>query len=232
MTSSLIVDDVVLLLRDDRGRSRTGRVPPGMVVAGAALAALALDEVGRVAGPGEPGVRAGRLTRTGRAPVDTRLTPLLDRVDGRRPKDAVSRLSSRGIGSGPAERLEREVLEGLAARGAVRPVPSRWLGVWPRTDWVPVPGGERDAVTARVRAVLTGSGPGAVDARTAATVALLLAAEVLPKVVPEVDRRTLKARAREVAASQWAGEAVKKAVEEMFAAMLVTVAAAGAVAAS
>jgi hypothetical protein len=229
--TTTLLDDVTLLLRDDRGRPRNGRVPVGMVLAGAVLAALALDGAVRISGPGEAGTRRGRVVPTGVLPSDARLVPLLDRVAGRKPKDAVWRLSSRGIGSGPAERLEEQVLTSLAERGLLERRAVSVLGVFRRTVWVPGPDtAARRAVLDRVRSALTGSGP--VEARTAATVSLLLAADVLPKIAPDLDRRALRARARQIADSEWAGAAVKKALDEMYAAVLAAVAAGGAVSAS
>lgn len=220
MDTSLL-DDVALLLRDDRGRPVTLSLPTGALLAGAAMAQLALDGAVRLTEAHEPGVRAGRLVRTGEPPSDPRLTPLLDRMDGRRPKDAVSRLTSWGIGRGAGERLDTSVLDRLAAEGVFEVRRTTWLGVVPRTEWVPGPRWDvRTAVVERVRAALAGTGP--VDARTAAAVSLLLAVNALPKVAPPgLDRRALKARAKEISDSQWAATAVKKAVEEMYAAVMV-----------
>lgn len=71
------------------------------------------------------------------------------------------------------------------------------------------------------------------DERTGALVAMLSALNVVPKIVTDaVDKRALKQRAKEIAESDWAADAVKKAVSEMQAAVTTAVVvSAGAVAA-
>ena len=60
-----------------------------------------------------------------------------------------------------------------------------------------------------VLAALTGTADA--DAPTAALISLLLATDLIRKLFPEQDRRALKSRAKEVAESEWAGAAVKRA---------------------
>jgi hypothetical protein len=160
---------------------------------------------------------------TGRAPSDEQLAPLLGSVHDRRPKSAVQRLAGRSMSGGPVGRLRDDLVAGLAARGALERREHRVLGLFTTVRWVPGPEAvARDGVTARLRAALTGTG--VPDPRTAALVSLLLAAEALPRVLPDLERKALKRPAREIAEGEWAGAAVRKAVEEVYAAIATTAA--------
>jgi hypothetical protein len=72
--------------------------------------------------------------------------------------------------------------------------------------------------------------PGAPDERTAALIALLHALKCEHKVVDprpyQLSRRQLRARAAEIAQGNWASEAVRKAIDEMMAAVAAASAAA------
>ena len=74
--------------------------------------------------------------------------------------------------------------------------------------------------------------PGEPDERTAALIALLHALRCEHKVVDpkpyQLSRRQLRARAAEVAQGNWASEAVRKATDEMMAAVAAAVAASAA----
>jgi enolase len=59
--------------------------------------------------------------------------------------------------------------------------------------------------------------------RTAALASLLSAVDAVPKVVPSDDRRAVKRRAKEIAEGEWAGVAVRKAVEAVNAAVATAV---------
>jgi hypothetical protein len=69
---------------------------------------------------------------------------------------------------------------------------------------------------------LTGSETGSrqPDEPTAALISLLLATDLIRKVFPDQDRGALKRRAKEIAASEWAGAAVKRAIDDLNAAMM------------
>jgi Golgi phosphoprotein 3 (GPP34) len=76
-------------------------------------------------------------------------------------------------------------------------------------------------------------GTAAPDERTAAPIALLHALRCEHKVVDprsyQLSRRQLRARAAEIAQGNWASEAVRKAIDEMIAAVAVVVIAGAAV---
>ena len=69
------------------------------------------------------------------------------------------------------------------------------------------------------------------DGRTAALVSLLVAVKAVPKVV-DGDKKAVGARARDIAAGDWAGAAVKKAVNAVNAAQASVIIGAGAAAAA
>jgi hypothetical protein len=68
------------------------------------------------------------------------------------------------------------------------------------------------------------------DGRTAALVSLLVAVKAVPKVV-DGDKKAVRARARDIAAGDWAGAAVKKAINAVNAAQASVIIGAGAAAA-
>ena len=71
------------------------------------------------------------------------------------------------------------------------------------------------------------------DTRTAALIALAHAVGCVDKIVDRrqhgLSRRQLRARAAKIAEGNWASAAVRKAIEDMMAAVLVTITAAGVV---
>ena len=68
------------------------------------------------------------------------------------------------------------------------------------------------------------------DTRTAALIALAHAVRCVDKIVDPrqhgLSRRELRARAAEIAKGNWASEAVRKAIEEMMAAVMIAITAA------
>src|SRR5262249_60415338 len=68
------------------------------------------------------------------------------------------------------------------------------------------------------------------DGRTAALVSLLVAVKAAPKVV-DGDKKAVRARAKDIAAGDWAGAAVKKAINAVNAAQASVIIGAGAAAA-
>jgi cytochrome P450 len=93
---------------------------------------------------------------------------------------------------------------------------SKVLGLFERTTWPTRDPFPEEEVKQRLHtALIAGHTP---TERTVALVALLRATGLLAKVVRTEDRRTLKARAKELAEGDWAAEAVKQAIEEVVAA--------------
>ncbi|TWD74788.1 Golgi phosphoprotein 3 GPP34 [Kribbella amoyensis] len=209
----LIAEDLLLLLYDDEsGKPITGS--PGLDYALAGAVVIELTMLGRVdvAGPGEE-VKEGRLKvldagPTGDPVLDQRLAVLAEKT-GQKPKNVLGKLS---------KKLRDELLARLAERGILEADQDKVLGLFPVTRW-PAKDAQHEAqVREALENVLKlGSLP---DERTGALVALLNALNVVPKVVTDaVDKKALKQRAKEISESAWAAEAVRKAVQEMQAAV-------------
>jgi hypothetical protein len=116
----------------------------------------------------------------------------------------------------------------LAASGVLRAGQGRALGIFPTRTW-PTQDPSHEAETRQLvtQALVQ---PGAPDERTAALIALLHALKCEHKVVDprpyQLSRRQLRARAAEIAQGNWASEAVRKAIDEMMAAVAAASAAA------
>jgi hypothetical protein len=211
-----IAEDLVLLLLDQRsGRALVDSTSFDRVIGGALLLDLATRE--RITADGA-GAKA-RLTVADATPTgDALLDEAVSRLTGKpvRAQKAVERL---------ARRTRVPVLERLVERGLVRREQSRLLGIFPVTTWPPVDPTPGKELRGRVAAVLAdGAQP---EQHVALLISLLHAVKAEHKVV-DGPRRVLRARAKEVAAGEWAGTAVRKAVEAVQASVLVAVTAAGA----
>jgi hypothetical protein len=98
----------------------------------------------------------------------------------------------------------------LVNRGLVRREESKVLGLFPRTSWSAVDSAHEDEVrTGLVAVLVNGQQP---DAQIGGLVALLHAVNAVHKVV-DGDKKALRARAKQISEDNWAGTAVKKAVQ-------------------
>jgi hypothetical protein len=203
-----ITEDLVLLLLDPRtGRSVVDSTSLDRAIGGALLLDLSTRE--RLHADGE-GAKA-RLTVADPAPTgDALLDEALARLAGKpvRAQKAVERL---------AKRVRMPVLERLVQRGLVRREKSSLFGLFPVTTWPPVDPAPRAQLHERVAAVLRdGAKP---DKHVALLISLLHAVKAEHKIV-DANRRELRARAKEVAAGDWAGPAVLKAVQAVQASVM------------
>ena len=213
----LIAEDLLLLLYDDEtGKPITGSPGLDYALAGAVLIELTLLGKIDITVAGD-GAKPGRLkvldpSPTGDAVLDERLAFIAGKP-GKRPKDQIGRLS---------KKLRDQLLGQLAARGVLEADQGRVLGLFPVTRWPAKDARHEAQVRAALESVLkVGTTP---DERTGALVALLSALNVVPKVVTDaVDKKALKQRAKQLAESDWASDAVKKAVTEMQAAVTTTI---------
>ncbi|GHH68737.1 GOLPH3/VPS74 family protein [Promicromonospora soli] len=223
MDLSLAEEYLLLALDDTSGKPLLSSQYLQFALAGASVADLTLHGALEVS-DGADGGRKGRFHVTGRAtPSDPLQREVLDLMHDRKPKDAI-----RKVGQGSfARRLRDSLQQGLAARGVLREEQVKILGLFPSTTWTAHDPAPEAAVRKRVLAALTGRADA--DERTAALVSLLLATDLTRKIYPDQDRRALKRRAKEIAESEWAGAAVKRAIDDVNAAMIAaTVAATGA----
>lgn len=209
----LIAEDLLLLLYDDEtGKPITGSPGLDYALAGAVLIELTLLGKLDIAGPGDV-VKAGRLKVLDPSPagdpiLDQRLAFVVNKP-GKRPKDQIG---------GMSKKLRDHVLARLAERGVLAADRGKVLGLFPVTRWPAKDARHEGEMRSKLESVLkVGTTP---DERTGALIALLSALNVVPKVVTDaVDKRALKRRAKEIAESDWAADAVKKAVTEMQAAV-------------
>ncbi|MEV8375607.1 GPP34 family phosphoprotein [Kribbella sp. NPDC056861] len=213
----LIAEDLTLLLYDDEsGKPIAGSPGIDYALGGAVLIELTLLGKVDIAGPGEQ-VKEGRLkvldtTPTGDALLDERLAFLAGKP-GSKPKDLMAKLS---------KKLRDQLLVRLAERGVLEADKGKVLGLFPVTRW-PAKDARHEAEvrTALENVLKLGTQP---DERTASLIALLSALNVVPKIVTDaVDKKALKRRAKEIAESDWAASAVRKAVQEMQAAITASI---------
>ena len=218
----LIAEDVLLLLVDDTtGRFLVDSTRLDNVLAGAVLVELAtIEHVGFASEGGR--LKRGRIVVLNPTPPGD---PVLDRALATvaasrpaKPEQLIAKLR---------KRLRSTLLERLTAAGALRRSTRKVMGILPRTTWPAVDAGHRRELRARLQDVLVaGATP---DGRTAALVSLLAAVKAVHKVV-DGDKKAVQARAKDIAAGDWAGAAVKKAIDAVNAsiAIIIAVGAAGA----
>ncbi|WP_125773341.1 GOLPH3/VPS74 family protein [Antribacter gilvus] len=245
---TLAEEFLLLALDDTTGRPIVDSTRLHAAIAGAALVDLTLQGSLEVA-EHDTDVRRGRFRRTGQADLhDPLLAQILEDAHGRKPKDAVSRVSGQSSFRNQAGRLKDLLLARLAEQGVLRPEPARILGIFPTTAWKPHTPEVEGAIRDRVRAALVAPAPDPrpvtdappapadlLDPRTAALVSLLAATDLTHRVVPDLDKRAVRRRAKEIAAAGWAGPAVKRVLDDTTAAMtaiIASTAAAGAAAGS
>ena len=121
-----------------------------------------------------------------------------------------------------SKNLRQALYERLAAAGVIRAGRGKILGIFPTRTW-PAQDASHEA---QVRELLTQAlvQQTAPDTRTAALIALLHALRCEHKIVDPgpygLSRRQLAARAEEIAQGNWASGAVRKAIDEMNAAVV------------
>jgi hypothetical protein len=212
METLTLADELALLAYDDEGSTDLGTPTLDYGLAGAVLIELALAE--RV------DVVDERLVVTDAKPLghpilDAALAQVAADEKRRKPKDWVGKLS---------KDLRDQVLDGLTARGILERVKDKVMWVFPRTRYPSRHGVEPPVETAaRQRLVAAVNADGPVDARTAALCALVRAVKYDRNVFADLPRDRVKTRLKEISEGDWAAAAVKKAVEEMEAAIMVAV---------
>ncbi|MDX6301030.1 MAG: hypothetical protein QOF53_2244 [Nocardioidaceae bacterium] len=213
----LLAEDLLLLLTDDR----TGGL---LVTAGEVDAALAGALLMDLALPGRVDVdeRKRLVVRDGSPTGDELLDRALGAVSQKQGKKPSAVLGPLG------KNLRERLYARLTGCGILRAQHDKVLGIFPRHRWPTASADHESAVRrALTAALVTGTTP---DPRDAALVALLHALRATDKVVDPKEhglrRRDLDRRAKQVAEGSWASEAVRQAVDEMAAAVMVAVSAA------
>jgi hypothetical protein len=219
----LLAEDLLLLVTDDHSGQLS--VPAAQVDAGlggANLVELAL--MNKVDLSGEEGEgKPGRIVVKDPSPAgDDVLDAALEILaanQGRKPSAVIRPLS---------KNLRQALYERLAAAGVIRAERGKILGIFRTRTW-PAQDASHEA---RLRELLTQAlvQRTAPDARTAALIALVHALKCEHKVVDPgpygLSNRQLAARAEEIAQGNWASGAVRKAIDEMNAAVLAAISAA------
>ncbi|RKS77564.1 Golgi phosphoprotein 3 GPP34 [Motilibacter peucedani] len=207
---ALLAEDLLLLLLDDRrGSTVVDSTSVDYALAGSLLLELALAGRIDVAGEGSS-VKKGRLYALDRDPVDD---PLLDKVlsriavEQRKPESWVPKL---------AKGLRSDLLRRVEDAGAVRRQDDKVLGVFPRHRFPQADGSGEAAVVEELRRALEGQEP---TQRAAALLALLSAVDAVHKVVPGVDKKQARKRAKAISEDVWAASAVASAVRAVSAAV-------------
>jgi len=216
----LLAEDLLLLVTDDAsGRLSAPAEQVDAGLGGANLVELTLRNKVDLTGEQDPG-RRGRIIVRDRSPagdavLDAALEILIAR-QGKRPSTLIKPLS---------KNLRRTLYQRLADRGVVRAERGRVLGLFPVRRW-PAEDASDEAEVRRLmtQALVQQEAP---DPRTAALIALAHAVGCVDKIVDPrqhgLSRRQLRARAAEIAKGNWASEVVRKAIEEMMAAVIVTI---------
>lgn len=212
---TLIAEDLLLLLlNDETGKALVDSTSLDRVLAGGLLVELSLTGQIAPAAEGEA-VKKGRLVVRDAAPTSDEL---LDRTLTRlatkpvKPERAVEQLT---------KGLRKELLTRLAGAGLLREQRGRALGIFPTTSWPAIDVTHETQLRAELTEVLEADRPP--SERTAALVSLLAAVDAAAKVIGATDKRAAKRRAKELAAGEWAGAAVKRAVDSVNAAVAVAV---------
>lgn len=225
MPTTLIAENVLLLMLDDDSGAfvAADRLRPAL--AGALLAELALTGAVEVETSKGLWKRAQVVVDDATAVTDPVLIGALQDIGEkpRSPQDLVNRLG---------KALPDQLCRRLADRGILRREQSKVFGVFPRTRWPAADSQHEAGLRSTLQRVLAeGEDP---DERIATVIAVLAAADVLHKVLDRgaLSKKDLKKRAEQIADGGWATEAVRKAIQAAQTAVAAAVTASTAVAAS
>lgn len=223
VVTMLIAEDLLLLLTDDEsGKFIVDGNRLDLALAGACVIDLA--RLGRidVAGEGET-VKAGRLAVRDETPTgDDVLDGVLRqraRLHGAKPQNVLGKIR---------KGLRPVVLDRLTGRGLLSRRQTRVLGIFPVTRWPAADPRHKQEKVDELRPILLENAEP--NTHLAALVGLLSAVDAAHKVVAVNDRKAVKRRAKQIRESQWATDAVGKAVEAVESAVMIAVVAGGAVA--
>lgn len=202
---TLVVEDLMLLMFDDKSGAIAGEATLYYTLGGAVLVELGLGKYVRV-DPDDQGFNGVRVhaVAAGEPPADPVLVAALEKVAGR--KRGVQTLLIE-IGTG----LRETVLDRLVERGMLRRETKKRLGLFRSTATTAADTGHKKALVEKVRAVLIdGAEP---DVRTVALIGLLSASGTLPSLHRSIPwSGKVYQRAKELEQASWGAEAVNAAV--------------------
>lgn len=223
----LLAEDLLLLLTDDTtGKPVVDGTKLDLALAGAVLLDLATAGRLEVSEPGGS-MKPGRVAVLSSQPTgDDVLDEGLRRIEAKRPQKPQSVLPAL------AKRLRQALYERLVRRGILRFEEGRVLGIFPTKQWPASDSAHEDEARRGLYDVLVvGRTP---QQREALLVSLLHAVDGVPKVVADggLGKRELKTRAKAIAEGEFAGAAVRKAIEAVNTAVIASVTAAAAASAA
>jgi hypothetical protein len=209
----LLAEELVLLIFDGESGKRTLSFEKyGPPLGAALLVELALMERIAVAPQSASRRDRGRVTVTSTKPTDDseldRVLRVVEEKEGIHISNLISDISSTRVTKGLLERL----LQRLVTAGVLVQSHTDVLGLrrWPTADRE-----ARDEIRRRLQSCLVGGAQP--TERTAALVSLLQVTDSLSTIVQPHDgvaRRALRARARFLSDGDWAGAAVKAAIDD------------------
>lgn len=208
---------LLLAYEDLEGKSQVDSTTLQYAVAGAILVDLAAAERIDVV---DEKVVVRDPSPTGTPYLDDALRRIAGERKQRKPHWWVDKLSGKS---------RQQVLDALVSRGVLRRDERRVLWVFPADRYPGIVTAPEDDVRTRLRSVVLDGAPA--DEPTAALVAVTRAAGMTKQLFPGLDRparKAAEARMKEIAEGDWAGAAIKRALDEMYAAISVAVAAASA----
>ncbi|WP_428950035.1 GOLPH3/VPS74 family protein [Streptomyces sp. cg35] len=207
----LLVEDLLLLMMDDKSGTIAGEGTLYYTLGGAVLVELGLKGRVRV-DENDAGLNGLKVHAVAGAPL---IDPLLQSADGKvaeRLRGVQTLLIEIGTG------LRGTVLDRLVERGMLRQEKKERLGVFSSTSTTIVDTEYKKALVEKVRAVLVDNAEP--DARTAALVGLLSASGTLPSLHRSIPwSGKVYRRAKELEQVSWGAEAVNSAVMRTMAAI-------------
>jgi hypothetical protein len=105
-----------------------------------------------------------------------------------------------------------ELLARLTKRGVLQMQRRKVLKLFPVRRYPTLNPGVESAAQSRLQSVVHGA---QADARTAALASLLDACRLARRTFPDVDRKQLKLRMKELGEGQWTSDAVRKAIQSI-----------------
>ncbi len=214
----LVAEDLLLLLTDDAtGKLAISGSQADIALGGANLVELTLMDRVDLTTEADHG-RKGRLVVHDTSPIGDEVLDAALRIvtdhQGKKPSAVITPLS---------KNLRDPLYRRLVERGILRSEHGKILGIFPTRSWPTQDANHEVEVRRFVTQVLVqGTTP---DVRTAALVSLLHALKSVHKVVDPrehgIARRDLDARAKQIAEGSWGSAAVRRAIDEMMAAVMV-----------
>ncbi|MEU8239222.1 GPP34 family phosphoprotein [Actinoplanes missouriensis] len=206
-----LLDEFMLLAHDQLGRRIADTSRLDYALGGAILMELAL--AGRI------DVADKKVVVIDRDPLGD---PIVDAALIRIGDDPKGRTAGHWV-TGLSKGVQRQVLDRLVTDEILRVERSKVMVVFPRVryPWAyDVEPPARASARERMRSAIHGTWA---DPRTHAMCSLIAAVEIERKLFPDLDRKLLKARLRELSEGEWAAAAVRKAIQAVQAAVTTAV---------